>query len=158
MKNTADKNRGFIKMIAAALAAMTVMTAAVVGVSASSSEPVRKSSVSISAVKATESSKIAAGTVFGINDKIKLSNEYVVTDDLMGVSAQCISGEFRLDTDLIGFTMMGQFEFIGLFGEQDLRITTMDAASTRPCDVKGIKLVSGNGTENSPYRFAVVFN
>ncbi len=160
MKKTAGKN-SFVKIIAAALAAVTVMTAAVVGVSASGSE-VKAADKAVSAAAAsadTEQKESRTGKTYRIGDEIVLSKEYAVTDDLAGSSTvKCIDGCFKLDAANIGYTMKGQFEFIGLFGDSGLCITTLDAPSTRPCDIEGIRIVSGTGTEKDPYRFETVFS
>ena len=141
MKNTATKNKGIKKIIAAALAAMTVMTATVICVSASGSENTEtKAAASVTRaadakpaeVKEENKETLEVGTTFNIGEKIVLDDAYVVTDDIKGAEkAQSVKGEFKLDTEYIAFTMMkGQFEFIGLFGDKDLRITTFDAPST----------------------------
>ena len=158
MKNTAVKNKGLKKIIAAALAAVTVMTAAVICASAAGSEDIKTNTAAETVSAADSREPIAEGTVFGIGDKIELRGEYVVTDDFAGNdTVKPVDGEFKADADFIGYTMKGQFEFIGLFGERDLCITTLDPVSTRPCDVKGIKVAGGTGTQSDPYRFAAVF-
>lgn len=159
MKNASVKNKGLRRIFAAAMAAVTVMTAAVICASAAGSEDIKTNTAAASAAPAAESLEaFAQGTVFGIGDRIELRGDYVVTDDFAGNSTvKSVDGVFKADTEFIGYTMKGQFEFIGFFGDQDLCITALDPVSTRPCDVKGIRVAGGTGTQSDPYRFAVEF-
>lgn len=159
MKKTVSGNKGIKRIIAAALAAAAAMAAAAIAASAAGAESIPAAGEKAVVCSAEQSREpIAEGKVFGIGEKIKLDNEYAVIDDFAGGSkTACITGEFTPDTEFIGYTMKGQFEFIGLFGDKDLCVTALDPVSTRPCDVKGIRVASGTGTESDPYRFETAF-
>jgi hypothetical protein len=68
------------------------------------------------------------------------------------------AGDYVVPDDVayLGDYGYNQFEFDGLFGE-DVYITPPNGGSTDKNDVAGIKVVSGDGTHEDPYKFAIVY-
>ena len=113
------------------------------------------------AAHAAKTQDIGVGVEYAIGDTIRLTSEtWIIYDDEKGAEdlGNYSAGDYAVPSVARYLPDYSQFEFWDIFGYSTfLCITASEGNSTDTDDVAGIKVVSGNGTQSDPYKFAVVY-
>ena len=105
---------------------------------------------------AAETKTIAVGATYAIGDTIHLgSSAYILTDDSETEAVSVAAGDYLIPSAEYK-SGYGQFKFAPIFNGS-LLVTPPEGGSTNSDYVVGVKVVSGNGTSASPYKFEVLY-